>query len=286
MRACQERIGDEKAAVRRALRSFVELGSALIGARFAQTPLDAAVSEGLGWEGLGGLVDTASVLAETIASDPLEYVLAGYGRFRRYTPRMLRTLDIEPSPAAEPLLEAVDALREGSKAQPTGFLRPNSKWARLLRAQLDRRFWETAVLFHLRDAFRSGDVWLVRSRRYGDIRRALLPTRAVADAGHTAVPADPDEWLTNRRAALDEGLRRLGAEARDDRQAPRVIANKPTSSPSGSTSRGSTTTLRGDPQHRSPREISFHRLSFTPVPVATALNRPPNRGRPTPFDQH
>ena len=43
-RACQERIMDEKAAVRRALRSFIELGSALIGARDAQTPLDAAPS--------------------------------------------------------------------------------------------------------------------------------------------------------------------------------------------------------------------------------------------------
>ena len=34
----------------------------------------------------------------------------------------------------------------------------------------------------------------------------------------------------------------------------------------------------GYPQLRSPREISFHRLSFTPVLGATALNRPPKRG--------
>ena len=213
--ACQERIGDEKAAVRRALRSFIELGSALIGARNAQTPLNAAVEEGLGWEGLGGLVEKAGVLAEAIASDPLEYIRAGYGRFRRYTPRMLRTLNIAPSPAVKPLLEAVDALREGAHTQPRGFLRPNSKWARLLRVQTDRRLWETAVLFHLRDAFRSGDVWLARSRRYGDIRQALLPARTVADAGRTAVPTDPDEWLAHRRAALDEGLRQLGIAARD-----------------------------------------------------------------------
>ena len=106
-RTCQERIADEKAAVRRALRSFIELGSALIDARDAQTPLDAAVADGPGWEGLGALVATASVLAETIASDPLEHVLAGYARFRRYTPRMLRTLEIEPSPAAKPLLGSI-----------------------------------------------------------------------------------------------------------------------------------------------------------------------------------
>ena len=174
-RTCQERIADEKAAVRQALRSFIELGSALIGARDAQTSLDTAVADGPGWEGLGALVATASVLAETIASDPLEHVLAGYARFRRYTPRMLRTLEIEPSPAARPLLESVHALREGSDAQPAGFPRPNSKWARLLRARSDHRLWETAVLFHLRDAFRSGDVWLTRSRRYGDIRQELLP---------------------------------------------------------------------------------------------------------------
>ena len=49
----------------------------------------------------------------------------------------------------------------------------------------DHRLWETAVLFHLRDAFRAGDVWLARSHRYGDIRRrccrlppSLMPTAA------------------------------------------------------------------------------------------------------------
>ena len=52
---------------------------------------------------------------------------------------MLRTQDIEASPAAQ---------------RPTGFLRP----------------------FHLRDAFRAGDVWLARSRRDDDIRKTLLST--------------------------------------------------------------------------------------------------------------
>ena len=103
-------------------------------------------------------VAKAAALTNTVVSDPLNHVLGGYSRFRRYTPRMLRTLDIEASPAAEPLLEAVGVLRSDGTARPTGFLRPNSKWSRLLRTQLDHRLWETAVLFHLRDAFRAGDV--------------------------------------------------------------------------------------------------------------------------------
>ena len=71
------------------------------------------------------------------------------------------------------------------------------------------------MLFHLRDAFRAGDVWLARSRCYGDIRKALLSAPAVADADRSLpVPASPHDWLAERRFALDEGLRRLAAAAR------------------------------------------------------------------------
>ena len=154
-------------------------------------------------------------------SDPLNHVLGDYNRFRRYTPRMLRTLDIEASPAAEPLLEAVAVLRSDGTARPTGFLRPNSKWSRLLRTQSDHRLWETAVLFHLRDAFRAGDVWLARSRRYGDIRKALLSAPAVADADRSLpAPTSPHDWFAERRFALDEGLRRLAAAARGPVRSP------------------------------------------------------------------
>ena len=163
VRTCEAQLGDETAAVREALRSFADLGSALIGAR------DTGAANRPGWEVWETSSQRLAPLANTVASDPLNHVLGGYSRFRRYTPRMLRTLDIEASPVAKPLLEAVDVLRSNAPARPTGFLRPNSKWSRLLRAQPDHRLWETAVLFHLRDAFRAGDVWLARSRRYGDI---------------------------------------------------------------------------------------------------------------------
>ena len=135
-RTCEGQLGDETAAVREALRAFAELGTALIGARDTGEALNAVIADRPGWEGLGDLVARAAALANTVASDPLNHVLGGYSRFRRYTPRMLRTLDIEASPVAKPLLEAVDVLRSDATARPTVFLRPNSKWSRLLR---DRR---------------------------------------------------------------------------------------------------------------------------------------------------
>jgi hypothetical protein len=172
-RTCEAQLGDETAAVRESLRAFAELGRALIGARDTGEALDGVIAAGPGWDGLGNLVAKAAALASTAASDPLNHVLGGYSRFRRYTPRMLRTLDIEASPAAEPLLDAVDVLRSDGTARPTSFLRPNSKWSRLLRTQSDHRLWETGCCSRLWDAFRAGDVRLACSRRYGDIRKAL-----------------------------------------------------------------------------------------------------------------
>lgn len=70
-----------------------------------------------------------------MADDPLNHVLDGFHRFRRYAPRMLRLLDLRAAPVAFPLLEAVTALRTGSNdAAQTAFLRPSSKWLNRNRA--------------------------------------------------------------------------------------------------------------------------------------------------------
>ena len=52
------------------------------------------------------------------------------------------------------------------------------------------RLWQVAVLFHMRDAFRSGDIWFAHSRRYGDLKQALVPIAAVRATARLAVPRD------------------------------------------------------------------------------------------------
>ncbi len=98
-------------------------------------------------------------------------------RFRRYAPRMLRALDIKAAPVANPLMCATRIIkdRKDTANQPTAFLRRNSKWHRQLQAQAtdDHQLWEVAVVFHLRDAFRSEDIWLIQSRRYADMQRRV-----------------------------------------------------------------------------------------------------------------
>ena len=69
--------GVETTAVRGSLRAFAELGRALIGARDTGEALDAVITDGPGWEGLGDLVAKAAALTNTVVSDPLNHVSGG-----------------------------------------------------------------------------------------------------------------------------------------------------------------------------------------------------------------
>ena len=70
------------------------------------------------------------------------------------------------------------------------------------------------MLFHLRDAFRSGDIWLRNSRRYADLKMALVPAECVATIATLAVPRAPEEWLADRMIRMQAGLRRLADAVR------------------------------------------------------------------------
>jgi len=217
-RLCDGHVADAKNAVTDTLRAFSGLGTALLEARNDGGSLEMTITTSLGWSELERLVATASQLSNTLAADPLAHVTQGYHRFRRYAPRMLRCLDIQAANVAIPLMHAVALIRDKREVpvQPTTFLRPTSKWNRHLKAQDDGdyRLWEVAVLFHLRDAFRSGDVWLAHSRRYADLKQALVPMSTALTTARLAVPFEPDAWLADRKARMVDGLKRLARAAR------------------------------------------------------------------------
>ena len=77
---------------------------------------------------------------------------------------------------------------------PLTFLRRGSKWLRHLDAEADEasRLWEVAVQFHLREAFRSGDIWLAQSRRFGALKEALVPVEVARATPTLAMPFEPE----------------------------------------------------------------------------------------------
>lgn len=215
-RACDARANDAKAALKDTLQGFSNFGSALLEAHEDQASLIDAVQNAGGWLSLRGLIATATQLTDTLAADPLAHVVHGYHRFRRYAPRMLRALDIQVAPVAEPLLAAaaIIARTETAADRPLTFLRRASKWHRHLNKDDGHRLWEVAVLCHLRDAFRAGDIWLVHSRRYGDLKGALVPAEVARATPRLAMPYEPEIWLADRKSRLADGLQRLARAAR------------------------------------------------------------------------
>ncbi|MCR5860142.1 Tn3 family transposase [Mesorhizobium sp. J428] len=217
-RLCDGRAADARTAVTDTLRAFSGLGMVMLEARDDGTSLEAAIATSPGWTELEKLVATASQLTDTLAADPLAHVTQGFHRFRRYAPRMLRRLDIKAAAVATPLMEAIALVRGkcDPPSLPTAFLRSTSKWNRHLKTQDegDNRLWEVAVLFHLRDAFRSGDVWLAHSRRYADLKQALVPMAAAQATARLAVPFEAEAWLADRKARMSDGLKRLAKAAR------------------------------------------------------------------------
>ena len=215
-RACDASANDARAVLKDTLQAFSNLGSALLEAHEDQAPLSDAVQNAGGWSSLKGLVAAAVQLTDTLAADPLAHVVHGYHRFRRYAPRMLRVLNIQPAPVAEPLLGAVRIIAgtETTAIRPLTFLRRTSKWYRHLNNDDGNRLWEVAVLCHLRDAFRSGDIWLAHSRRYGDLKDALVPADVARATPRLAMPFEPEIWLADRNSRLTDGLQRLARAAK------------------------------------------------------------------------
>ena len=217
-RLCDARINDAKISLQDTLRSFKRLGAALLEAKGDDAPLDPAVVGACGWHRLEGLVTTAAQLSDTMSADPLSHVDQGYHRFRRYAPRMLHVLDIKAASVAEPLMVAANIIEKnkGTVERSITFLRRNSKWLRHLQTSDpdSHRLWEVAVMSHLRDAFRSGDIWLAHSRRYGDLKQALVPIEAAKATPRLTVPFDPEEWLNDRKTRMADGLKRLAVAAK------------------------------------------------------------------------
>lgn len=182
------------------------------------THLDNATETACGWARLESMVATAAELTDTMPADALMHFIHGYHRFRRYAPRMLRALDIRNASVAAPLMKAAKIIAEDQTDMPhqTDFLRRNSKWHRHLNSQVpgENRLWEVAVLFQIREAFRSGDIWLPHPRRYADLKQALVPLEAAKTTLRLTLPFEPEIWLADRKARLHEGLERLAKAAR------------------------------------------------------------------------
>ncbi|QFI69856.1 hypothetical protein [Sinorhizobium alkalisoli] len=220
-RTCERKRDDllqaERASIGDTLKMLCRFGEVLITAHKVQDELGMAIAEGGGWELLRQTVAQAAALTGKVSADPLEFVTDGYARFRRYAPRFLEVLAFRGGRGADSLLEALEFLRRLNRRghrtlpvnAPLDFARARWRKRILKDGKPDRLAWEIGLLFELRNALRSGDIWLADSRRYREISTALVPIETVSETARLAVPLEADDWLRHRSHILKRGMAQI-----------------------------------------------------------------------------
>ena len=72
------------------------------------------------------------------------------------------------------------SIRELPEDVPLDFIR--ERWARLILTDtgIDRRYYELCALAELKNALRSGDIWVEGSRQFKNFNEYLLPSQRFA----------------------------------------------------------------------------------------------------------
>ena len=213
------------------LDSLASLDAAALALRDAVTVLlDPAVADDQVRASVFRLVERDALAAavadcERLTRPPDDHfeaeLLSRYAMVRQFLPSLLGAIGFDASPAGQPVLEAVAALRalEGRKKVrldevPSEVLPP--AWRRLVGevgGPLDRRAYTFAVLERLRSALRARDVFVPRSQRWSDPRAKLLAgpaweaTRARV-CRTLGLPAEPVAVVPQLAAELDDAYRR------------------------------------------------------------------------------
>jgi TnpA family transposase len=154
-----------------------------------------------------------------VAPDYLHRISEGYTQIRRYAPAFLDAFRFKAAPAAQPILDAIetlkrmdaDGLRRVPADSPTDFVRKRWRAQVFTDAGLDRRFYELCALAELKNALRSGDIWVQGSRQFKDFDEYLIPSErfsALREANRlsVAVATDCEAYLKDRLCRLEQQL--------------------------------------------------------------------------------
>lgn len=205
-------------AINEKVRLYADVGRALIEAKIKSSDPFLGIEKLMPWASFLESVEEATHLARPKDFDYLALVGNGYSFIRRYAPAFLRAFEFRAAPASEELLQAIHLLRELDAKQvrnlpigaPTGFVRRRWSTHVFVGEKIDRRFYELCVLSELRNALRSGDMWVAGSRQFRDFEEYLLPPEtflAIKQGGLAlAIDTDCTNYLNQRGLKLHKTL--------------------------------------------------------------------------------
>jgi TnpA family transposase len=198
---------------------FANFGDALIKARNEGVNPFIALEAIMPWDQLVASVEEAKRLARPINYDYLDLLENKFYMLRKYTPTMLNVLEFRSTKSMEPLMNAVDVIRDMNETgkrkvpadSPLDFI--SNRWHNHVYDEdgtINRHYYEMAVLTELRNYIRSGDVSIIGSRQHKDFEEYLIPKEDWAqinpDNIHFIVSMSVGDYLSERTESL---LKRL-----------------------------------------------------------------------------
>lgn len=215
----QEQFQADGRAIDDKLRLYGRVGQALLEAKQSGSDPFAAIETIVSWEEFAESITEAQKLAQPEDFDFLHRIGEGYATLRRYAPELLNVLGLHAAPAAKPVLAAIELLREMNTGNfrklpddaPLDFIR--ERWATLIftDAGIDRRYYELCALSELKNALRSGDIWVEGSRQFKNFNEYLVPAQKFAalravDELPLAIDSDCERYLKERLDTLNAQL--------------------------------------------------------------------------------
>jgi TnpA family transposase len=216
-----EKITRNGRATNEALSLLIKTSKAVIEAREKQSDPFAAIESVVSWDSFTTRVAEADQISHRESFNALEHIDSHYKTIHRYAPTMLETFEFKGHSSMKSLLSALvllrrlntDEIRKVPSDAPTQFVK--DRWKEYVFAEgktdkIDRHYYELCVLTALKDALRSGDIFVQGSRQYRDFEEYLLPASAVPEA-LKAIPIEKDieVYLPQRQEQLREALRRV-----------------------------------------------------------------------------
>ena len=206
------------------LRQYVTVGQALLHARKSGEDPWAAIEDVIPRQEFVNSLEETQLLSRKGNFDPLHLITEKYSTLRKYAPRMLSALQFVATPAAQPLSDALDTIREIYRKQlrnvpptaPTAFIPESWRKLVLTPSGINRKYYEFCVLNELKGALRSGDIWVKGSRRYRNFDDYLIPVTEFDksrqnDQLQLAVQTDCHAYLQARMTLLASRLEEVNA---------------------------------------------------------------------------
>jgi TnpA family transposase len=206
------------------VRLFRDLAGVVLDPEIGDHAVRAAIFARIPEATLRGALDAANRIARPIEDHGFDFLEDRYTYLRQFSPAFLETFTFRSHRRGDPLLEGLDVIRRlngtGQRILPEdlplGFV--PSRWRPYIleagSAAERRHYYELCVLWELRAALRSGDVWLEGSRRYADpetylIPRARWPEVRPEVCRQVGIGPDGVSRLERREAELRELLPRI-----------------------------------------------------------------------------